>query len=120
MNRRARRFTIKEMTFGLQVEFFVNTPQSKALRRCAAASGIDADDEQNKPDECACAWAFCNGNWALIWIENYPGDNGSLVHELYHVVTDFLAHIEAKDEETGAYLLAHLYRCARQKLDKKR
>ena len=117
--RRARRITIKEQTFGLQVEFCVNTPQSIALRRCAAACGIDVNDEQNAPDDFACAWAFCNGNWALVWIEDYPGDGGSLVHELYHVVHDFLAHIESKDEETGAYLIAHLYRRARQKLDKK-
>jgi len=113
---RARRFTVKEQTFGFQVEFYVNTPQTTALRRCAKAVN---SDEQAAPDDTACAWAFCSGNWALVWLEDYQNDPSSLVHELFHVVADLLAHIESKDEETGAYLIAHLYRKARAKLDKK-
>jgi hypothetical protein len=41
------------------------------------------------------------------------------VHELFHVVSYFLRHIESTDEETGAYLAAYLYKKARAKLDKK-
>ena len=79
---------------------------------------LEAHDPENAPDDSACAWALCNGNWACVWLED-AADHGSLVHELYHVTSDFLKHIEASDEETGAYLIQYLYREARRRLDKK-
>ena len=118
MKRTARRFVVREQTFGLHVEFYAGTPQAAALRRCAAMMEMDADDPENAADDSACAWALCNGNWACVWLED-AADHGSLVHELYHVTSDFLKHIEASDEETGAYLLQYLYREAILRLNKK-
>jgi hypothetical protein len=117
--KKPRRFIVNEQTFGLRVEFYVNTAQSMALKRCAAVMEMDANDPENSPDDSAAAWCMSHGNWALIWIEDHANDHGSLVHELYHVVCDFLKHIESSDEETGAYLIAYLYKQARAKLDKK-
>jgi hypothetical protein len=117
--KKPRRLIVNEQTFGLRVEFYVNTAQSMALKRCAAVMEMDANDPENAPDDTAAAWCMSHGNWALIWIEDHDNDYGSLVHELYHVVSDFLKHIESSDEETGAYLIAYLYKCARHKLDKK-
>ena len=117
MKRTARRFVVREQTFGLHAEFYCGTPQSVALRRCAKQMQLDPDDPENAPDDTACAWAMSDGCWALVWLED-AGDSGSLVHELYHVVQDFLKHIEAKDEETGAYLLQYLYREATRRLGK--
>ena len=113
-----RRFVVREQTFGLTVEFYCGTPQSAALRRCAAIMELDANDPDNGPVEAACAWACCNGTWACVWMEDAT-DSGSLVHELYHVTHDFLKHIESKDEETGAYVLQYLYREAMRRLVKK-
>jgi hypothetical protein len=113
-----RRFVVREQTFGLTVEFYCGTPQAAALRRCAAVMELDANDPENAPVESACAWACCTGSWACVWMEG-SNDSGSLVHELYHVTQDFLKHIEAKDEETGAYLLQYLYREAMRRLLKK-
>lgn len=118
MKRAARRFVVREQTFGLNVEFYAGTPQAAALRRCASVMEMDADDPENAPDETACAWALSHGNWACVWLES-AGDSGSLVHELYHVVQDFLKHIEAKDEETGAYLLQYLYREATRRIERR-
>jgi hypothetical protein len=118
MKRARRRFTVNENTFGLRVEFYVNTPQALALKRCAAYMGMDASDPENAADDSAAAWCMSHGSWALIWIEDHS-DHGSLVHELFHVVSYFLRHIESTDEETGAYLAAYLYKKARAKLDKK-
>jgi hypothetical protein len=61
---------------------------------------------------------MCYGSQAVVWIES-ADDTGSLVHELYHVVQDFLKHIAAVEEETGAYLIQYLYREARKRLDKR-
>jgi hypothetical protein len=119
MKRARRRFTVNENTFGLRVEFYVNTPQALALKRCAAYMGMDASDPENAADDSAAAWCMSHGSWALIWIEDHDSDHGSLVHELFHVVSYFLRHIESTDEETGAYLAAYLYKKARAKLDKK-
>lgn len=116
--KRARRFAVAEKTFGLHVEFFIGTPQSAALRRCVTLLQLDPNDPENAPDDSAAAWAMCHGCEAIVWIEE-SDDVGSLVHELYHVTQDFLKHIESYDEETGAYLLAYLYKQARQKLDRK-
>lgn len=118
MKRNARRFVVREMTFGLHVEFYAGTPQSAALRRCAKQMQLDANDPENAPDDTACAWAMSDGGWACVWIEAAE-DSGSLVHELYHVVQDFLKHIDAKDEETGAYLIQYLYREAMRRIDKR-
>ena len=112
--KRTRRFVIREQTFGLTVEFYCGTPQAVALRRCAAVMELDANDPENQPDDTACAWCMSHGNWALVWLED-AGDTGSLVHELYHVTQDFLKHIEASDEETGAYLIQYLFREATKK-----
>lgn len=117
--KKPRRFTINEQTFGLRVEFYVNTTQALALRRCAAVMQMDANDPENAPDDSAAAWCMSYNNWAIIWIENHEEDQGSLVHELYHAVSDFLRHIESSDEETGAYLIAYVYRQAHNKLNKK-
>jgi hypothetical protein len=118
VKRPARRFVIREQTFGLHVEFYAGTPQAAALRRCAKVMEMEANDPENAPDEAACAWALCSGNWACVWLEDVT-DAGSLVHELYHVTQDFLKHIEASDEETGAYLLQYLFREAQSRLTKK-
>jgi hypothetical protein len=118
MNRPARRFTICEKTFGLTVEFFCGLPQSKALRRCVAILQIDPNDPDNAPDDADAAWAMCYGPQAVVWIEN-PNDDGSLVHELYHVTAHVLRHIESHDEETGAYIQQYLFREALLRLNKK-
>jgi hemerythrin len=57
---------------------------------------------------------MCLGSQAVVWIED-AADTGSLVHELYHVVQDFLKHITSSDEETGAYLIQYLFREAIKK-----
>lgn len=115
---KSRRFVVREQTFGLVVEFYAGTPQSAALRRCAAIMEMDANDPENAADDSACAWEMSNGSWACVWLED-ASDTGSLVHELYHVTQDFLKHIESSDEETGAYLIQYLYREARRRLDRK-
>jgi hypothetical protein len=116
--KKPRRFTVREKTFGLNVEFYCGTPQRTALRRCVAILQLDPNDPDNAPDDSDAAWAMCYGSQAVVWIED-ASDTGSLVHELYHVVADFLKHIESSDEETGAYLIQYLYREARRRLDKK-
>jgi hypothetical protein len=103
MKRLARRFTVREKTFGLAVEFFCGTPQSTALRRCVAILQLDANDPENSPDEGDAAWAMCFNSHAVVWLEDAT-DIGSLVHELYHVTAHVLRHIESNDEETGAYI----------------
>jgi hypothetical protein len=117
MKRLARRFTVREKTFGLNVEFYCGIPQQTALRRCVAILQLDPNDPDNAPDDSDAAWAMCNGSQAVVWTED-AGDAGSLVHELYHVVQDFLRHITTSDEETGAYLIQYLYREAMQRLIK--
>jgi hypothetical protein len=116
--KRTRRFVVREKTFGLTVEFYCGTPQATALRRCIAILQLDPNDPDNQPDDSDAAWAMCYGSQAVIWVEHID-DTGSLVHELYHVVQDFLKHITSSDEETGAYLIQYLYREARRRLDKK-
>jgi hypothetical protein len=118
MKRTRRRFVVREQTFGLIVEFYCGTPQAAAIRRCVAILGLDPKDPDNQPDDSDAAWAMCLGSQAVVWIEHIA-DTGSLVHELYHVVQDFLKHITSSDEETGAYLIQYLYREARRRLDKK-
>ena len=117
--KKPRRFTISEDTYGLTVEFYVNVPQRKALRRCASVMGMNADDPENAPDETAAAWCMSHGGWALVWIEDWPADQRSLPHELWHVIHGFLRHIESSDEETGAYLMARFDEKARKKLQAK-
>jgi hypothetical protein len=117
--KKPRRFSVSEPLFGTCVEFYVNVPQEAALRRCAKAMELDANDPENAPDDSAAAWCLSHGGWALVWIEDYPTDQSSLPHELWHVVHGFLRHIESTDEETGAYLLAHFDKHARRKLNKK-
>jgi hypothetical protein len=116
--KRTRRFVVREQTFGLTVEFFCGTPQAAALRRCAAIMELEANDPDNAPDDSACAWALCNGNWACVWIED-SADTSSLVHELYHVTAHVLSHIVSNDEETGAYIQSYLFREALLRLQKK-
>ena len=118
MPRRTRRFVVREQTFGLTVEFYCGTPQAAAIRRCVAILQLDPKDPENQPDDSDAAWAMCCGSQAVVWIED-ADDTGSLVHELYHVVADFLKHITSSDEETGAYLIQYLYREARKRLDKR-
>lgn len=116
--KRARRFTVNEQTFGLSVDFYVDAPQALALKRCVALLDLDPADPENAPDDSAAAWAMCHGPQAVVWVEDGE-DPSSLVHELYHVTQAFLKHIESYDEETGAYLLAYLYKEARKKLNRK-
>jgi hypothetical protein len=116
--KRTRRFVVREKTFGLTAEFYCGTPQATALRRCIAILQCDPNDPDNQPDDSDAAWAMCYGSQAVVWIEHIA-DTGSLVHELYHIVQDFLKHITSSDEETGAYLIQYLYREARRRLDKK-
>jgi hypothetical protein len=116
--KRRRRFVVREQTFGLVVEFYCGTPQAAAIRRCVAILQLDPKDPENQPDDSDAAWAMCCGSQAVVWIEDAE-DTGSLVHELYHVVSDFLKHITSSDEETGAYLIQYLYREARRRLDKR-
>ena len=118
MKRPARRFTVREQTFGLAVEFFAGTPQSTALRRCVAILQLDPNDPDNSPDEGDAAWAMCFNSHAVVWIEDAT-DLGSLVHELYHVTAHVLRHIESTDEETGAYIQQYLFREALLRLNKK-
>ena len=115
--KKPRRFTVKEQTFGLNVEFYCGIPQRTALRRCVAILQLDPNDPDNAPDDSDAAWAMCLGSQAVVWIED-ASDTGSLVHELYHVVQDFLRHITSGDEETGAYLIQYLYREAMRRLSK--
>jgi hypothetical protein len=112
--KRTRRFVVREQTFGLVVEFYCGTPQATAIRRCIALLQLDPKDPDNEPDDSDAAWAMCNGSQAVVWIED-AADTGSLVHELYHVVQDFLKHITSSDEETGAYLIQYLFREAIRK-----
>ena len=112
--KRTRRFVVREQTFGLVVEFYCGTPQSSAIRRCANILNLDPKDPDNQPDDSDAAWAMCCGSQAVVWIED-AADTGSLVHELYHVVQDFLKHITSSDEETGAYLIQYLFREAIKK-----
>jgi hypothetical protein len=114
MPRRTRRFVVREQTFGLTVEFYCGTPQAAAIRRCVAILQLDPKDPENQPDDSDAAWAMCCGSQAVVWIED-ADDTGSLVHELYHVVSDFLKHITSSDEETGAYLIQYLFREATKK-----
>jgi hypothetical protein len=114
MPRRTRRFVVREQTFGLVVEFYCGTPQAAAIRRCVAILQLDPKDPENQPDDSDAAWAMCCGSQAVVWIED-ADDTGSLVHELYHVVSDFLKHITSSDEETGAYLIQYLFREATKK-----
>jgi len=114
---KSRRFVVREQTFGLNVEFYLGTPQRTALRRCVAILQLDPNDPENAPDDSDAAWAMCLGSQAVVWVED-AADLGSLVHELYHVVSDFLKHITSSDEETGAYLIQYLYREAIQRLSK--
>lgn len=47
--------------------------------------------------------------WRIVWI----CDNATevaLVHEIYHSTSWVLEHFGVKDEETGAYIIAYLYR----------
>ena len=118
MKRTARRFTVREQTFGLSVEFFCGTPQSTALRRCVAILQLDPNDPDNAPDEGDAAWAMCFNSQAVVWLED-ASDIGSLVHELYHVTAHVLRHIVSEDEETGAYIQSYLFREARKRLDRK-
>lgn len=115
--KRTRRFVVREQTFGLTVEFYLGTPQKTALRRCVAMLQLDPNDPENAPDDSDAAWAMCYGSQAVVWVED-SGDLGSLVHELYHVVQDFLKHITSSDEETGAYLIQYLFREATRRLNK--
>lgn len=117
MKRTARRFVVREMTFGLNVEFYLGIPQQTALRRCVAILQLDPNDPENAPDDSDAAWAMCLGSQAVVWVED-ASDLGSLVHELYHVVADFLKHITSSDEETGAYLIQYLFREATRRLNK--
>ncbi len=112
--KKPRRFIVREQTFGLTVEFYWGTPQSAALRRCVAILQLDPSDPENQPDDSDAAWAMCYGSHAVVWIED-PEDTGSLVHELCHVVADFLRHINSSDEETSAYLIQYLFREATKK-----
>ena len=117
MKRTARRFVVREKTFGLVVEFYLGTPQQTAIRRCVALLALDPNDPDNAQDDSDAAWAMCHGSQAVVWVED-AGDTGSLVHELYHVVQDFLKHITSSDEETGAYLIQYLFREAMRRLSK--
>lgn len=117
MKRTARRFTVREKTFGLVVEFYLGTPQQTAIRRCVALLQLDPNDPENVPDDSDAAWAMCHGSQAVVWVED-ASDIGSLVHELYHVTQDVLKHINSSDEETGAYLLQYLFREAIRRLSK--
>jgi len=107
MKRTARRFVVKDPVYGAVVEFYVNTPQETALRRCAAVMELDADDPENQPDEQAAAWAFSDNNWHCIWLSD-GDDEGSRAHEICHVVCATLRHIETDDEETRCYITQHL------------
>ena len=117
MKRPTRRFTVREQTFGLAVEFYAGTPQSTALRRCVAILQLDPNDPENAPDEGDAAWAMCFNSHAVVWLED-ASDIGSLVHELYHVTAHVLRHIESNDEETGAYIQSYLFREAWLRLNK--
>jgi hypothetical protein len=108
MKRPARRFVVRDPVYGVAVEFYVNAPQKTALRRCAAVVGMDANDPQNQPDGDAAAWAFSDRNWHCVWLSDYPADEGSLGHEICHVVCAALRHIETRDEETRAYLTGYI------------
>lgn len=115
MTTSARRFVVKEQTFGFTVEFYCGTPQQAAIRRCARVMEMDANDPENAPDENAAAWAFSDRHWSLIWME-HTYDWGSLVHELYHVTQDFVKHIESQDDEVGAYLIQFFFNQALRRL----
>ena len=43
-----------------------------------------------------------------IWMPEW--DSSTLVHEMYHAVSAILRRIGTQDEETGAYLISHLFR----------
>jgi hypothetical protein len=119
MKRTARRFVVKDKLYGVIVEFYVNTPQKTALRRCAAVMEMSADDPENQPDEDAAAWTFSDKNWHCVWIGNYPEDRSSLGHEVCHVVCSALRHIESNDEETRAYLTGHIEEEFYKRMDRK-
>ena len=109
MKRTARRFVVKDKVYGLTVEFYVNTPQKTALRRCAAVMEMDANDPENQPDEDAAAWAFSDRNWHCVWLSD-GDDEGSRAHEICHVVCAVLRHIEGSDEEEArCYITGHIH-----------
>ena len=64
--KKPRRFIVNEQTFGLRVEFYVNTAQSMALKRCAAVMEMDANDPENAPDDTAAAWAAPDALWRRV------------------------------------------------------
>jgi len=98
MKRTARRIVVKDRLHGVIVEFYVNTSQKTALRRCAVIIGMDADDPENQPDDDAAGWAFSDKNWHCVWLSD-GDDEGSRAHEICHVVCATLRHIESTDEE---------------------
>ena len=114
----ARRFIVKEKTFGLHVHFQVGGSQAAALRQCAKYISLDPAAPENEPDDSASGWAFCDGSWAYIWLDAQPDKScyGLLVHELYHVVAAFLTHVETHDEEVGAYIQQYLFEEATKRL----
>jgi hypothetical protein len=117
--KRTRRVTVSEPLYGTSIEVYANYSQTVALRRCAKLMGLDANDPANKPDESAAGWCMSHEGTAVIWIDDYPADQSSLPHELWHAIHGFLRHIESGDEETGAYLVGHYDPRIRAKLDKK-
>jgi hypothetical protein len=114
--KKPRKARISEKTFGLFLEVYANSPQKDTLARAARLVGADPDAPESVPDEAAHAWAMCCGNIGVIWLSEWPADEGSLAHELYHIVAGFLAHIDTKDEETGAYLTGFFDRHIRKLL----
>ena len=56
---KSRRFTVREKTFGLNVEFYCGTPQRTALRRCVVILQLDPNDPDNAPDDSDAAIQTC-------------------------------------------------------------
>lgn len=81
--------------FNVGIRFFFGDKHKKSIEKIIG---------DKAPDDVA---GFSNGN--IVWI----CDNATevaLVHELYHSTSWVLEHFGIKDEETGAYIIAYLYR----------
>ena len=93
-----RRVTLHEKTFGLTVRIQVGGSIRSAKSECARHCDVEVT---NKLDH-AHGWAVVYNCYAFVWLDSWPeahedGTFGTLVHELTHVVRDFLKHVGCKD-----------------------
>lgn len=90
-----RPFWVMLDVFNVGIRFFFGTRHKKSIEKIIG---------EKAPEDVV---GFSNGN--IVWI----CDNATevaLVHEIYHSTSWVLEHFGIKDEETGAYIIAYLYR----------